>query len=441
MKAILRKQIQLVHRFALALVILCMAIMPPNRSAQASPQAQNDNPIIQKYRQLIPQLMAEQDIPGLAVAVADDTGVLWAEGFGFTDNDRKTPVTPDTIFSVQSISKNFTAAAVLLAVQEGLLDLDTPITTYLPDFTVHSIFEEHPERKITLRMLLSHTAGFTMEAPVGNNFDLGSVSFEDHVKTISDTWLRFPVGTGFAYSNVGISLAGYVLQKVSGMPFAQYVEEKLLHPVGMVNSSFDMAQIRVNPNRAIGHSGSMPKVPLEIPLIPEGGLYTSANDMAKYIQFHLNRGSVNGQSLLNPALLDEMYTGGLAVGHEHWHQNRETDLFFHGGGGFGFLADLYWCPELKIGITVLTNSADHQLQGYLAVQILDDFIHDPNSVSYSRLMALPNRAYVSDSQKGLPLDLAQTIEQHAPQTLDQDRLRWEKYVGAYSTTNWGNLNP
>jgi CubicO group peptidase (beta-lactamase class C family) len=135
--------------------------------------------------------MAEQDIPGFAVAVVDDTGVLWSEGFGFTDNDHNTPITPDTIFSIQSTSKTFTAVAVLLAVQEGLLDLDTPITTYLPDFTIHSIFEEHPERTITLRMLLSHTAGFTMEAPVGNNFDLGPVSFEDHVKTISDTWLRF----------------------------------------------------------------------------------------------------------------------------------------------------------------------------------------------------------------------------------------------------------
>ena len=161
--------------FALLLIVL----PHPRAVAQSSPSVENDNPLIQKYRQLIPQLMAQQDIPGLAVAVVDDTGMLWAEGFGFTDNDHKIHITPDTIFSVQSISKNFTAAAILLAVQDGLLDLDVPVTTYLPDFTVHSIFEEHPERKITLRMLLSHTAGFTHEAPIGNNFDLGPVSFQD----------------------------------------------------------------------------------------------------------------------------------------------------------------------------------------------------------------------------------------------------------------------
>ncbi len=244
----------------LSVLLVLTALLP----LQAQPsRVEADSPIVQKYRQLIPQLMAGQDIPGLAVAVVDDNGILWAEGFGFTDDDHKTAITSDTIFSVQSTSKVFTATAVMLAVQDGLLDLDVPITTYLPDFTVHSIFEEHPERKITLRMLLSHTAGFTHEAPRGNNFDLGPVSFEDHVKTISDTWLRFPVGTGYAYSNLGISLAGYILQQVSGQPFAGYVEAKLLHPLGMTNSSFDMAQIRANPDRAIGHARPLPQVPLE----------------------------------------------------------------------------------------------------------------------------------------------------------------------------------
>jgi CubicO group peptidase (beta-lactamase class C family) len=197
------------------------------------------------------------------------------------------------------------------------------------------------------------------------------------------------------------ALAGrYILQKVSGQPFAKYVEDKL-HPLGMDNSSFDMAQIRANPT---GPSG--------IPTPSEGAAeilsfrrvgYTPANDMARFIQFHLNRGSVNGQSVLSPALLDEMYTVpaptqgspegyALGVARSRWHRNRETELLAHGGGGFGFLADLYWFPELKIGITVLTNSTDHNLQGDLARQIVDDFVHDPNSVYYSRLMALPDRA-------------------------------------------------
>jgi CubicO group peptidase (beta-lactamase class C family) len=116
-------------------------------------------------------------------------------------------VTADTIFSVQSMSKTFTATAVMQAVEKGLVDLDVPITTYLPEFTVHSAFEDHPEGRITLRMLLGCTAGFIHEAPVGNNFDRDPGDWEDHVRSISDTWLRFPVGSGFAYSNVKLDPA------------------------------------------------------------------------------------------------------------------------------------------------------------------------------------------------------------------------------------------
>jgi CubicO group peptidase (beta-lactamase class C family) len=441
--------IRLVFTFAVLLILA----MPLTASALPS-LADAEALIIQEYRELIPQLMAEQDIPGLAVAVVDDTRVLWAEGFGYTDDDHKTAITPDTIFSVQSTSKTFTAVAIMLAVQDGLLNLDAPITTYLPDFTVHSIFEEHPERKITLRMLLSHTAGFTHEAPIGNNFDLESVTFEGHIQSISDTWLRFPVGTGYAYSNLGIDLAGYILQKVSGQPFAKYVEDKLLLPVGMANSSFDMAQIQANPNRAIGNSKPLPKVPLEIPIVPSGGLYTSASDMARFIQFHLNRGSVNGQTVLSPAPLDEMYTVpspaqgsregyALGVARMDWHRGREAVLFAHGGGGFGFLSDLWWLPELKIGIIVLTNSTDHNLQGELALDVLNDFVHDPTSVYYDRLMALPDRTPVvgGDSHYRPPAGLAQAIEKHAMQPSDQDRLRWTKYIGNYGAATWGVIDP
>ena len=450
----LSKRVHLATRLAIVFIVLLIALSPVHVSAQTPLYAESDDPIVQKYRELIPQLMAEQDLPGLAIAVVDDTGVLWTEGFGFTDNDHKTAITPDTIFSVQSTSKAFTATAVMLAVQDGLLDLDVPITTYLPDFTVHSIFEEHPERRITLRMLLSHTAGFTQEAPRGNNFDLEPVSFEDHVKTISDTWLRFPVGTGYAYSNLGISLAGDILQEVSGQRFPSYVEEKLLLPLGMVNSSFDMDQIQLNPNRAIGHSKPLPKVPLEIPIIPEGGLYSSANDMAKFIQFQLHRGSVNGQSLLSTALLYEMYTVpppaqgspegyALGVARTQWHRGREAVLFSHGGGGFGFLSDLWWLPELKIGIAVLTNSTTHSLQGALALDILNDFVHDPNKVYYSRLMALPVRTPIADGdgQYRPPVGLAQAINQHELQPSDQDQLRWKEYEGIYSAECWGVLDP
>jgi CubicO group peptidase (beta-lactamase class C family) len=123
--------------------------------------------VIARYRERIPELMAQQGMPGLAVALVDGDRALWVEDFGYRDRPGGAPVTVDTIFSVESMSKLFTATAVMQAVGAGHVGLDEPITAYLPEFTLHSAFEEHPERKITLRMLLSHTAGFTHEAPLG----------------------------------------------------------------------------------------------------------------------------------------------------------------------------------------------------------------------------------------------------------------------------------
>jgi len=121
-----------------------------------------------------------------------------------------------------------------------------PITTYLPDFTVHSAFEAHPERHITLRMLLGCTAGFTHEAPLGNNYEPEVGDFEAHVRSISDTWLRFPVGTGEAYSNLGFDLAGRILEQVSNKPFSQVLHDSLLAPLGMDRSSFDRARVHAS---------------------------------------------------------------------------------------------------------------------------------------------------------------------------------------------------
>jgi CubicO group peptidase (beta-lactamase class C family) len=203
-----------------ALLSACGAQTVQTSAGEMSAPTDATAAVIDQYQEEIPRLMKEQGVPGVSVAVVDDHGIVWSAGFGVTDTDDPEPVTADTIFSVQSTSKAFTATAVLLAVEDGLVDLDAPITTYLPDFTVHSIFEDHPESRITLRHLLSHTAGFTHEAPIGNNWDGDAGSFDAHIRSISDTWLRFPVGSGYAYSNLGIDLAGYILQVVSSRPFA-----------------------------------------------------------------------------------------------------------------------------------------------------------------------------------------------------------------------------
>jgi CubicO group peptidase (beta-lactamase class C family) len=387
--------------------------------------------------------MREQNVPGLSVAVVDDQGIVWTEGFGVTERHGSQPVTADTAFSIQSISKTFTATAVLSAVQDGLLDLDEPLTTYLPNFTVHSVFEAQPESKITLRTLLSHTAGFTHEAPVGNNFDVDAESFEAHIGSISDTWLRFPVGTGYGYSNAGVDLAGYVLQEVTRERFADAVRHRVLEPLGMANSSFDAAVIGANDDRAIGHVPPYPRVFVPSPMVPAGGMYSSASDMARFVQFQLAPDAVDGRAVLDPAMLDEMrtvqfpgrnerYGYGLGVARDVWHRGGNADLFSHGGGGFGFLADLWWAPDLQLGIVVLTNSADHDLQVDLAIRILDDLVHAPGPYN-DNLRDLPPSSAAQPDRDGWQDALAADIRSMA-RPADPDT--WRRYLGDYKTPNW-----
>ncbi|MCP4611761.1 MAG: beta-lactamase family protein [Planctomycetes bacterium] len=387
--------------------------------------------VIDKYRSEIPIKMQKHDIPGLSIALLDNKGTLWAAGFGQTKRNGKTVVNPDTVFSIQSMSKTFTATAVMFAVQDGLVDLDVPITEYLPDFKVNSKFEEAPEKKITLRNMLNHTAGFTHEAPVGNNFDTTFDSFEEHVKSISDTWLKFRVGERSSYSNLGIDLAGYIVQVRSGISFEQYMKEKVFEPLDMPRSSMGREIIRNTENRAIGHQQHVKRVPLDMPMVGAGGVYTSANELANFVQFHINRGNVKGQSILDGKFIDEMYgvyppSGGygLCIGVSKKHDSYHLS---HGGGGFGFLTEMRWYPEYRIGAVVLTNSSSHPIQGDISKSITDRIIKDGIVEKYVAKEAVRNPFASSEIIKVDGVE-KQKESKHEPNPYTK---AMKKYIGKY----------
>jgi CubicO group peptidase (beta-lactamase class C family) len=323
--------------------------------------------------QALPEWLSEASVPGAAVAVVDAQDVIWEMAYGEVDGA--------TIFSIQSMSKSFTAVAVLMAVQDGLVDLDTPIAEYLPDFTVNSVFGEHPERIITLRHLLAHRAGFTHEAPFGSNFD-DRYDFARHIASISETWLRYPVGNRWAYSNLGYDLAGYILQVRSGMPFESYVKKMVLDPLGMTGSSLDMEIIEASDNRAIGHASNDAYVPLQIPMIAAGGVYTNVNDMAKYLQFHINKGVVDGRRILRADLMDEIHSiqfavpgqrGGYALGLLRDPVSDSYNLY-HSGGGYGFQSDMAIYPEKGLAVVLLTNLGGHSAGGWRLRNVVDQLV-------------------------------------------------------------------
>src|SRR5829696_2479973 len=324
--------------------------------------------VVEEIKKTLPVAIALRDIPGASIALVDGENIVWSEGFGYTDRSQKVKVTGDTLFHVGSISKSFTALGVLKAVDKGLLALDDPVKKHLSWFSVNSGNGAVEAEKITIRHLLSHHSGLGTWSPLGNPSDpqYHTRTFEEVVKSTRDSWLKFPAGERFEYSNQGIDLAGYALKVTSGKPFVDFMREELLVPLGMTASTFDQAKATQKEACAVGYLSKRP-VPIVngivMPLIAAGGLFTSANDLARFVIFHSRGGAGVAKQILPQSLLQEMYApqftandqmSGYGLGVYKAIQYKTVRLS-HGGLGYGISAHYRFLPEHKIGVVILTN--------------------------------------------------------------------------------------
>src|SRR6266851_1371829 len=209
-----------------------------DRATPAFPQAIGSSgsyaSVASALSKFIQHEMEDKKLPAFSIALVDDQQVVWAQGFGYADPDKKTPATPETIYRIGSVSKLFTDIGVMQLVERGELDLDAPIQKYLPDFQPHNPFH----KKITLRQLMSHRAGQLREPPVGNYFDPTELSLSAMVRSLNETTLVYPPESHTKYSNAGVATVGYVLEKHSAQPFAGYLQHAVLEPMGLRNSAF-----------------------------------------------------------------------------------------------------------------------------------------------------------------------------------------------------------
>ena len=311
----------------------------------------------------LPAVLEREGIPGATVSVVHDGEVVTARGFGWADRDDRVPVDPeDTLFRVGSVSKLFTATAVMQLVEDGEVDLDTDVATYV---------DVDLDRPVTLRHLLTHTGGFEErvagliegpDAPV----DLRESMTTDPPEQV------FEPGTTPAYSNYGNALAGFVVEEVSGQPFEEYVAEHVLAPAGMTSSTFAQPLPPELADRlAAGYAAPTgPPTAFEtVGTAPAGALTASATDMARFMLAQLDDdgpllGAATRDEMLAPAL-GEDDLGGLA------RANRMTLGWFdrsrgghriveHGGDTTVFHTDLALWPEEGSGIFVSVNGTGRE---------------------------------------------------------------------------------
>ncbi len=331
---------------------------------------------------MMSQRIERDDIAGGAVAVVKDGQLLFEKGYGYADVAARSPVVPDrTLFGIGSVSKLFVGTAVMQLVEAGKLDLDADAAKYL-DFPLHLSFPE----PVTLRELLSHSAGFEengkdQDDPPGEPSQLGPFLRTHQPRQI------FHPGTRAAYSNYGVSLAGYIVEHVSGQPFAAYVAEHIYQPLGMAHSSFeaplpaDLLPLASKPYWL----GSQPPQALEyVGRRPAGGMYATVDDVAHFMLAHLQDGKYGEARILGEAAARTMHTiqwriqpdvPGMGISFYQVAANGRFALA-HGGDITCQHSYLWLIPEQHLGIFVAFNSAGTdwtRLRGAIWESLLDRY--------------------------------------------------------------------
>jgi CubicO group peptidase (beta-lactamase class C family) len=257
---------------------------------------------------IIPLQLERSDVAGATVLVMKDGKELLRKSYGFADVTKKKPVDPETtMFRLASISKLFTWISVMQLMEQGKLDLDADVNTYL-DFQIAPAFG----KPITLRNLMTHTGGFEEE--------VRDILLTDPKKAIplrqylieNQPHRIFPPGEVPAYSNYGVGLGGYIVQRASGEPFEQYVAEHIFQPLGMKHSSFDQPLAEgLSPFASDGYRSDTEKPAVGFEIFspaPAGGVSSTASDMGRFALALLNGGELEGRRILKPETLQAMWT-------------------------------------------------------------------------------------------------------------------------------------
>src|SRR5215831_14025727 len=338
------------------LIVLCLG----HRDAVA----QAADPRFDALAKLAESKMKEYGVPGVALGILQN-GAVTVRGLGITNVEDSLPVTAHTVFPIASISKTFAATAVMRLVEQGKIDLKAPVRKYLPDFRVR---DEAASRDVTILQLLTHMPGW--EGQVSGP-DRGTETLKDFVAstTMTDLMQVAPPGAAWSYNNAGFSVAGRVIEAVTGQPINRAIRDLVFQPLGLEHAGTTPGEFIVQ-RFAAGHLVRNGAPTLQRPFVPSssvtaGGVGLCITDLLAYARFHMGDGtSESGEHVLTRQSLESMRTAqawkqstddsiGIA-----WHMRHVGPIrtFAHGGTLSGHILLLELVPERNFAIAILTNS-------------------------------------------------------------------------------------
>ncbi|NIB38424.1 serine hydrolase [Pseudomaricurvus alkylphenolicus] len=366
-----------------ALVVATATTSSP-QSSQAPLAASSDySSMISELSQQVQGVVDTTGITGLSIALVDDQDVVWSQGFGFADKENGIKATAETVYGVASVSKLFTATAIMQLAEKGKIDIDQPLQTYIPEFSIKSRFAD--SGLITARNVMTHHSGLPSDLLNGgfaNGDDkvaLTESAFDGLLKEIDTAYVGNPANTTFSYSNLGFSLLGHAVKQASGKGFIDYMDQMLLQPLGMKSSSFSLTP-EIERLRSKEYRNGEEVEPIWGRDLPAGALNTNVEDLSRFMMMVFSEGerSLKAETLMEmltpqnsnvPLDLDIEWGLGwwlLPVGLEYAGRSA-----WHSGGEGMWNSMLYTLPDHKLGVVVLSNSAEAAGPGFqIAVEVL-----------------------------------------------------------------------
>jgi CubicO group peptidase (beta-lactamase class C family) len=347
-------------------LLFCLAAgLPVAESAHPAPAGVGplDSVAIDRY---VESEMRAARIPGAAIGIVKDGQILYVKGYGVADPTGRA-VTPQTPFFLGSVSKSFTALAIMQLVEAGKIDLDAPVQRYLPEFR---LADPLASQVITVRQLLEQTSGLSTYA--------GEVAFVGQLDSLA-TLLRGqsalkaagPPGAQFQYSNLNYMILGDVIEAVAGIPYAQYVTQRIFAPLGMTHGYASPEQARAE-GLATGYqyffglarATASPNNPASV---PAGRLIASAEDMARYLAMWLNEGQSGDATLVTPTGRAQLQAPAVPVTSYTrygmgWYTNPDGSVVWHGGSTENFRASMKILTQERLAVIALYNITDDTLQ-------------------------------------------------------------------------------
>ncbi len=355
-------------------VPLCFSLLASPLAAQNSNVA--EHPRVEEAIHLLETWIEAQraydDIPGVSAAVVHDQDVLWAKGFGFANRSAQTPATPQTIYSICSISKLFTSVGIMQLRDRGRLRLDDPVGEHLDWFA--QLSDKYPDAPpVTIQGILTHSAGLPRESdfPYWSPPDFPFPAREQMIHRLSEQEELYPAFEQFQYSNLGLSLAGEIIAATAATPYAEYIRSHILGPLGMDATYPEIPADEHGKRMAVGYSaqkrdGSRKEVALfqARGIAPAAGFASTVFDLARFASWQFRTLEGRGNDVLSRNTLREMHRVHWinpdwelkwGLGFATW-RNDDRTYVGHGGGCPGFITHFNVEPEGKIATIFLSNA-------------------------------------------------------------------------------------